>query len=208
MPPKRVALAFSAIVFLASPYVLGQEKKRELQVKPQLTYSQLPEAVRQRYAHLFKPDFAKLDLAEDSLKEGKSQSKTNVVHLKSGSQISFRLVITNASEREVVGYSELDPHILNRPQLYRDGELVSYRVNVKELLQAKDKALSSGRSNAFALEPGNSTTEAINLDDWYEPLQAGRYDLSVWHRFAWGGEWVESPSVTFEVAPEILKCPN
>lgn len=32
--------------------------------------------------------------------------------------------------------------------------------------------------------------------------QPGHYELLVWHRFIWGGEWLESPPVTFEVVKE------
>lgn len=194
---ERVALAFIAIFFLTSPWVLGQDKKR--QPLPPPIYNQLPEPVRQQYAKLFKPDFAKLDLAGTASGDGENHSKRIVEHFNVGSRIRFQLIITNASAEEVVVYSPLDAHILNRPQLYRDGELVAYRENVKEMLQAKDRAVPNGRSSAFALELGKSLAETISLDDWYEPLQAGDYELSVWHRFIWGGEWVESPSLTFEV---------
>lgn len=196
-PIKRGTLALGAILLLTSPCVLGQAKKR--QSLPPPVYSQLPEPARQPYAKLFKPDFAKLDLPAASFEDDENHSKCIVEHFNSGSRISFRLIITNASEGMVVLHLPLDSHILNRPQLYRDGELVSYRESVKELLQAKDRRFFDGRSNVFGLESKKTITETINLDDWYEPLQPGHYELSVWHRFIWGGEWLESPSATFEV---------
>lgn len=203
VPLKTLALSFGAILFLTSLCVVGQDEKEQSPEKPPPVYNQLPEPVRKRYAKLFKPDFAKLNLAGTSSEGSDNHSKRIVEHFDSGSKISFRLIITNASEEEIVVYSQLDPLILNRPQLSRERELVSYRENVKELLQAKDRALHDGRSNVYALESKQSISETISLDDWYEPLQPGHYELSVWHRFIWGGEWLESPSVTFEVVQRV-----
>jgi hypothetical protein len=41
----------------------------------------------------------------------------------------------------------------------------------------------------------------INLDQWYEPLQSGRYQLVVRKRFVWDGDWVQSNPVLFDVLP-------
>lgn len=200
----KVALSFVAILVLTSTWVVGQDKKRELQPKPPPVYRQLEQPIPQTYLKLFKPDFPKLNLAGTSSGEEEKKGKRTVEHFNSGSKINFRLIITNASEEQVFGCSEFDSHILNRPQLYRDGELVSYRENVKELLEVKDRRYASRRAMGFAIEPKMSITERVSLDDWYEPLQPARYELSVWHRFIWGGEWLESPSLTFEVAAEGL----
>lgn len=192
-------MAFAAILVLTSPCVVGQDKKEQSPDTPLPVYSQLPEPGRQRYAKLFKPDFAKLSLTGTSSEEGENRSKRVVEHFNSGNKIRFRLIITNASEEEVIVYSQLDSQILNRPQLSRYGELVSYRQNVKELVQAKDKRFPDGRSNVYLLKSRQSISETISLDDWYEPLRPGQYELLVWRRFIWGGEWLESPSVSFEV---------
>ncbi len=198
VPIKPIGLAFGTMLVLTSPSAVAQDKKRQPQAKPSPVYSQLAEPVRERYANLFKPDFAKLNLVVRFAGDGANHVK-KVEQFDSGTKISFQLVITNASEAMVVVYSPVDSHILNRPQLYRDGNLVSYREDVKESLQVKDKRVYDGRSNALRLEPKTSKTETINLDDWYEVLPPGHYELSVWRRFIWGGEWLESPSITFEI---------
>ncbi|HWN11640.1 MAG TPA: hypothetical protein VNO50_20605 [Pyrinomonadaceae bacterium] len=201
---NRGALVFVGILFLVSTGMAGQDKKRELQVKPPPIYRQLEQPISPHYLKLFKAAFAKLNLVGTSSGNGEKNTKSIIEHFNSGNGISFLLVITNASEEDVFGWSVFNSHILNRPQLYRDGALVSYRDNIMDLLETIDRRFPNGRSSSYLLETRKSRTETIGLDDWYEPLQPGRYELSVWHRFLWGGEWLESPSVTFEVAGERL----
>ncbi len=195
---KRIGLAFGAMLVLTSTSGVAQDKKRQPQAKPSPVYSQLAAPVRERYANLFKPDFAKLNLVGSFAGDG-ANHVTKVEQFDSGSKVSFQLVINNASEAMVVIHSPVDSHVLNRPQLYKDGNLVSYRENVTESLQGKDKRFFDGRSNVLKLEPKTSITETINLDDWYDALRPGHYKLSVWRRFIWGGEWLESPTITFEI---------
>lgn len=195
-PVTSMALLLVAFA-LVLPVAQAQDKKCQLMAPP--ASGQLPEPVKQRYSKLVKPDFAKLNLTRKSSEGSQEQSKIIIEHNNSGNGMRFQLIITNGSDEEVVGYTELDPLILNRPQLCRDGEPVSYRKGVKELVEAKDRAFPNGRSSSFALETRKSRTEEISLDVWYEPLPAGHYTLTVCHRFIWGGEWMASPSLSFEV---------
>ncbi len=41
----------------------------------------------------------------------------------------------------------------------------------------------------------------VSLEDWYEPLGPGHYQLTVRKRFAWDGDWVQSNPVIFDVQP-------
>lgn len=138
----RMVLAFGGIFVLISPWIVGQDKKRELQVKPPPIYRQLEQPISPHYLKLFKADFTKLNLAGTSSGDGEKNSKSIIEHFNSGNGISFLLVITNASEEDVFGWSVFNSHMLNRPQLYRDGVLVSYRDNVMDLLRWKNHMAS------------------------------------------------------------------
>jgi hypothetical protein len=119
---RLLLVAIALVAFCLISPVRGQDNQCQPTLPP--VSSQLPEPVKQRYGKLFKPDFAKLNLTGKSSEDSQDQSKTVVERFNSGSGLRFKMITTNASEEEVVGYTELDPLILNRPQLCRDGELV------------------------------------------------------------------------------------
>lgn len=55
----------------------------------------------------------------------------------------------------------------------------------------------------YHLEPNKQREIGIiDLDNWYESLEPGHYELSTRRRFVHGGKWVDSSSITFEVVPK------
>lgn len=120
-----------------------------------------------------------------------------------GSKIRFRIAARNTSIQPVaVLIGRWD--VQNRPDLLRGGQLVTYREGLVERLQAIEQdpyrhtTLQVGK-----LEPNQQKSIGIlNLEDWYEPLQPGHYQLTLKHRFEPGQDWVESSSITFEVVPK------
>ncbi|HBB86293.1 MAG TPA: hypothetical protein DC047_01610 [Blastocatellia bacterium] len=120
---------------------------------------------------------------------------------KPGTRIVFELVGTNTSilKLTVRGW---DTFVQNRPLLFRDGQTVEYRKGLDNVLKSKEKdsAMEVTHLTTTRLEPNQpKPLEQIDLSNWYEPLPPGHYQLSTRHRFAPGGKWVESSSVTFEV---------
>ena len=75
-----------------------------------------------------------------------------------------------------------------------------YRKGLEELLIAKEKDPFLILPQSIKLEPDE--TKLIGLlyiNDWYDPLKPGHYQLAVSHRFEPGQPWIESSSITFEV---------
>jgi hypothetical protein len=120
-----------------------------------------------------------------------------------GSKIKFEIVAHNTSlvPLQVRTWSH---YTQNRPRLLRGNQEVSYREGLSKVLKQKDSEIEDIVSmSVITLEPNDEKLlEYLDLNDWYEPLQPGHYQLSTQHRFAQGGKWVESGSITFEVAPK------
>ena len=118
------------------------------------------------------------------------------------SNIYFRLQATNRSLQKVT-LLIIDSYVQDRPELFRDGQIVPYKKGVDELLHAKDKDPFRKLVENVRLDPNESKGIGfIYLNDWYERLQLGHYQLSVKHRFEPGQDWIDSSSITFEVAPK------
>lgn len=101
---------------------------------------------------------------------------------------------------EPVAVAILDKYVQNRPELLRDGQIVPYREGLNKLLEAKEKDPFIVLPQVVKLNPNEQKFIGyIYLDDWYEPLQPGHYQLSLKHRFEPGQGWIESSSITFEV---------
>jgi hypothetical protein len=190
------------VLLLASLLVRAQEK--DSQPDPfQRLVARMPEEARREYERLRKAQFASLELLPRSLEGGESPDKLKE-HYKAGDKIYFRLLITNNSIDKVV-FSSSDSYQEQRPLLFRDGDEVPYRKSVAELLPAKDKEIMERSYRAAPLEAGQTRTEYVELTDWYEPIQAGHYQLTVRRRFIWGGDWIDSKPITFEVDPQPTK---
>lgn len=166
----------------------------------------IPEKVRQQYRWLFEPDFAEIDLGR-MLPELNDPPEKLTVPFKAGEKITFRLVVKNASrEGKAILVGEAYGH--NRPDLYRDGELLPYRRDVEELVGYSDLLFYLDGVRFVSLGPKETFTEIIDLGDWYEPLRPGRYRLAVRHRFIRGGRWLESPPLAFEIVPKKSGAPD
>jgi hypothetical protein len=105
----------------------------------------------------------------------------------------------------VVGYSFRQ----NKPVLFRDGQVVAYRQETSEVLDALENPrmirLTRRASMVIdmVLEPNQSAIpEYIDLAQWYKPLKPGRYHLNLEHRVGIGDEpWITCSPMTFEVLP-------
>lgn len=119
-----------------------------------------------------------------------------------GQKIRVQVVMTNNSS-EAARALVLDTFYQNRPRLLRNGEELPYRKDVQKVLPRKDADPEFLRTDNILLVPYQETkVEIINLNDWYEPLEPGSYELANRHRFSEGGKWFESSAVTFEVQPK------
>jgi hypothetical protein len=120
------------------------------------------------------------------------------VRFKADQKIYFRLIIQNNSPEQVTVYRD-DIRSELRPQLRKDGELIPFKMEVDELTKARDESPYVFGFKPSRLLPGRTTEDRIELADWYDELQPGTYQLSVHRRFVFGGRWVESDAISFEV---------
>lgn len=119
---------------------------------------------------------------------------------KQGARLRFRLQMTNISIMPVEVPVD-DVYAQNRPILYKDGDILPYRQQISDLLEAREKQPLERPGWRAKLEPNESKVlDRIDLYDWYEDLGPGHYQLSVKHRFQLGQSWYESSSITFEIA--------
>src|SRR6266436_1447278 len=108
-----------------------------------------------------------------------------------GDDLDFQLLITNLSI-EAVTVPVRSTMVMNRPELYRDGQLVPFRDGLAEKLETQGIDLA-GRMDFAYLEPSKrQKLETIWLKYWYDPFRRGHYKLTVKHRFFGIDEWIES----------------
>lgn len=125
---------------------------------------------------------------------------TAVEPFKEGDKIKVKVVITNSSN-DPVRVPITDTYLQNRPQLYKDGDLLPYLKTIERVTQVDEAPTSFLRTDSGILSPSTpKLVEVISLSDWYKPLKPGHYRLTVKHRFEWGGTWIESSPGTFEVS--------
>ena len=106
-----------------------------------------------------------------------------------------------------------DPYYQNRPKLTKDGQELSYRQEVTDVLKWKDQqGCGAGRIFPVTLPP-NEKTEADFLIlcegshataniVWYDDLGIGDYQFSIRRRFDCGSAFeAESNTIRFKVVP-------
>lgn len=98
----------------------------------------------------------------------------------------------------------------NRPRLTRDGQLVPYTsglIKQSEEEEFVQRCETSPARRFYELKPKESRvvdwfTLSLGAIQWYAPLPAGRYELTLQRRTeCCQGPFVESDKITFEVVP-------
>lgn len=198
---RTMLLLVAGLLLFASPTALHAQEANENQTNPfrELLERMTPKA-RLKYERLRKAEFASLELAPRLLDPGENPERLKEPY-KEGDRIYFRLLITNISIEKVT-FAYIDSFQENRPVLFRDGDQVPYLSKVSKLLVQKDRNISGRSSDSVTLQPGETTAEHVDLADWYAPLQPGHYQIKDRRRFIWGGDWIDSPALTFEVVPK------
>jgi hypothetical protein len=117
--------------------------------------------------------------------------------------IEFRLMIRHSFFEPLEIYSQIDPYYDVRPELFRDGDLLSYTEEAKKNVERTENTPPEGSGGVSRIMPGREYNWLhVRLDHWYKPLEPGHYQLIVRERFAWEGEWLQSSSITFDVLAE------
>jgi hypothetical protein len=194
---KIVALA--VLLSTGGRLAAGQDQSKKQSEWEAKAVAQMSEEARRKYERLKHPTFAQLELLPRLPELSESpEDVSKPYHV--GDKIFFRLLVTNTSTEDV-GFTNADYYYYDRPQLLRDGEVVPYRDGLAELLKKVDKTFGD-TSRAYLIPPHGTAEVTVKIEDWYGPLEPGRYLLTVKRRFVWGGEWIESPSLMFEVVPK------
>ncbi len=122
--------------------------------------------------------------------------------------ISFQLFVTQSLSENISITNFLWPFHEYRPELYKDGDLLPFSKEAQKNIEIAERTPPSGSMIEVNLVPNREHQWArVTLDDWYERLGAGHYQLSVRKRFAWDGDWVESNPVIFDVVPRKVASP-
>lgn len=125
-----------------------------------------------------------------------------------GDWIGFRLFVTQSLSETLSFECGLSPYYEYRPELYKDGDILAFSKNATERVAGHERDPFSISARAHNLIPGRESEWAtLNLDDWYDPLRPGHYQLSVRKRFIWDGDWVQSNPVIFDVEPRKPPTP-
>ena len=194
---EGIALAAIALLFLQTTAV-GQTCSWDQTVKGSDARPTLPEQIRERYGWLYHPGFARLELSR-LLPELNDPPEKLRAPFRANDDIIFRLLIKNTSAEGktiILGSA----YKYDRPGLYKEGVLMSYRKEALDKIRVTDNP-GSDFERLRKITPDEEFTEIIKLGEWYEPLQPGRYELKLCRRFIWGGEWVETPPLAFDVIP-------
>ncbi|HEX8499736.1 MAG TPA: hypothetical protein VF659_04025 [Pyrinomonadaceae bacterium] len=121
---------------------------------------------------------------------------------KAGDRVLVEVTMTNTGAEPLeVGIG--NSYFQDRPRLRKDGKPLMYRGELPAVLKEKEKQPGQfGSTRFYRLEPNVPTlVHRFLLEDWYDRLEPGRYELTLRHRF-WGKEVAaESDTVTFEVTP-------
>lgn len=157
---------------------------------------------------LRKPTFITLGLLSMPRNSRHEQSSDTPAPYTVGDRIGFGLFITQSLAETLMISEALDPYENTRLELFKDGDIVPYSKQAQEMVELRERRPADGSAGAPRLPYGRACLlKIIKLEDWYEPVGQGHYQLSVSRRFAWDGDWVQSTSVTFDVQPREPPAP-
>jgi hypothetical protein len=131
-----------------------------------------------------------------------------------GQRVPVSITMTNNSD-EPVQVCDSDTLYQDRPKLLKDGQPVPYLVGQAQILRTVQTDLTCSRLDVpdpiilkpresrvvdwFVLAEGNNP---MGDQSWYEPLVAGKYELSIERRLGCcDGPMFQSNKINFEVVP-------
>jgi hypothetical protein len=192
----RVLSSYLVILFCGSS-LSAQSRINEQGIKYP-TEEQLA-ASKRLHDLLQKPDFITLRLIySDSL--GRPTDSPQSYKVKDS--FAFQLFITQSLSEQIELEVMLDSFYSTRTELFKDGDSVPYSKEAQRHIQRVENEPPGGSAGPLTLPAGReSGALTVSLEDWYQPLGPGHYQLSVRKRFDWTGEWIQSNSLTFDVEP-------
>ncbi len=126
------------------------------------------------------------------------------LRFKPGDPVHVGIVMMNTGVQALKVCAFSNPYYQNRPELLRDGKPLAYSERVAELVRQSDGTCEFFRSpDVVELKPNVPLrVPSIELQEWYGPLEPGRYKLTLKRTFACCADGVlnTSKEISFEVA--------
>ncbi len=147
------------------------------------------------------PTFVTLRLISNSRDRSREKPSDAPSPYTVGDWIGFTVFISQ-SQVESMFVARIGPYYDYRPELLRDGETIPYSRQAQERLDRAEGEPPSGSMSATQVFSGREERlYNVAMEDWYEPLGVGHYQITVRKRFAYDGDWVQSNPVIFDVQP-------
>lgn len=158
-------------------------------------------AQRKRLAEILKhPTFITLRLLSTPRDVPREKSTDTPAPYKFKDWIGFRLLVSQSLFEDISVAIFRNLYYEVRPVLARDGEIIPHSKKAEASVERADFLMPP--ASELKLKPGAEyDLQEIRIDDWYEPLPPGRYELTVRRRFDWQGDWLTSSPIYFEVQP-------
>lgn len=199
----RNCLILTTLILMSVMIIVGQEKKKiSVNANGEFALSaDMAETAQRRDKLLQRPDFIKLRIAPDNAAVDENKT-TAATMFRADSEISFELWLTNTlTEPFVVAVADVYAQV--RPQLLKAGELIPYHEKAARLVQDRQRLLTRIHGRFIRLQPSTpQRMGAINLNNWYDSLEPGAYELTIKYNVQGGGQWIESAGVIFEIVQQ------
>lgn len=183
--------------------VIGQEKLKKVSVNSNgeiVAPPQWEDYARRRAELLKNPDFLKPALEPVASKQGEEGEAAKP--FEAGKKIRFKLLMTNTLS-EPFAIDAGCYYNNTRPMLMKGGEVLPYHKAAAKSVENKRRLVTRINGLSIILHPNKTeSVGAIDLKDWYEALEPGRYLLTVQYRPGGSEKWVESSPITFEIASQ------
>lgn len=120
---------------------------------------------------------------------------------KSGDPITIRLILNHFFNGPITFVDYINQYRNLQLELLRDGDVAPYKKEVQRSVErGRTEPPNESSATMQFLPERDYILHRINLSEWYKTLLPGHYQLTVRRRFVWEGEWVQSDSITFDIA--------
>ncbi|HEY3041896.1 MAG TPA: hypothetical protein VGJ66_24425 [Pyrinomonadaceae bacterium] len=126
---------------------------------------------------------------------------------KAGELVHIGIVFTNTAVEPLKVCAFSNPYYQNRPELLRDGQQLGYSKRTAELIRQSDLGTCQVTRvpDVVELKPYIPLrVPSIELQEWYEPLPVGHYELTLKRTFACCADGLlnSSNEISFDVSPD------
>jgi hypothetical protein len=162
------------------------------------------ETNKRNFELLLKPSFIKLRLVLLKPETDQQSNSAPAYPYPYKTPIAVQLILTQYSSVPITLTEYANGFRDTQLELLRDGEKVTYAKKARQAIELVNSEPPSESSNFIEIIPERDYRfTRIDLSKWYGNLLPGHYYLTVRKRFAWGGDWVQSESLTFDIASAV-----